>query len=66
MKWVRVGNSHWNTDRINAFTWNNGRLAVWWCDAAEAPEIHQDPAGVLYNQLCKALGVTPVEEDIHG
>ena len=63
MKWALVGKSHWNTDRINAFTWSDGRLAVWWCDIDESPEIYPDHNRALYNQLCKALGVSPVEED---
>ena len=61
MKWAIVGSAHWNTDLIKAFTWSDGRLAVWWLGEAEGPEIIKDRDRALYLSLCRALGVAPVE-----
>ena len=61
MRWFRVGSSHWNANHIQAFSWSNGRLAVWWLGDAEQPETYKDPDGVLYLSLCHALGVAPAE-----
>ena len=66
MKWARVGLSHWNTDLIQAFSWSDGRLAVWWLGDAEQPETYRDPARESYLSLCRALGVRPVEVGADG
>ena len=61
MKWVNVGGAHWNTDLIQAFSWSQGRLCVYWHGEVENPDIYKDPDRVMYNRLCMALGVAPVE-----
>ena len=63
MKWVTVGAGHWNTDLIQAFHWSAGLLYVWWFGVPEkeGPESYDDPDRVMYNHLCLALGVEPLE-----
>ena len=63
MKWAQVGKAHFNTDLIQAFYWDAGRLVVHWLGDPEQPECYKDPERVGYLRLCQALGVRPVEED---
>lgn len=61
MKWATLGKAHFNTDLIQAFSWSGGKLQVWWHGEPEGPEFYEDPDRVMYNRLCLALGIAPVE-----
>lgn len=66
MKWVKIGTAHWNTDLIKAFSYSGGRLLVWWLGEAEGPETFPDRDRELYTQLCRGLGLAPLEVSADG
>lgn len=66
MKWVTIGNAHWNTDLVKAFSWGAGKLLVWWEDEPEGPEYYKDPTGLLYRSMCRCLGIVPQEVAANG
>ena len=66
MKWVNVGKSHWNMDRVQAFMWENGMLYVWWQGEMENPEKYSDPEAADYVRICLAAGVAPRKGALNG
>ena len=67
MKWVQINQAHFNVDLICSFHHSRvkGKLYVWFIGDS-APESYDDPDMDNYLRLCRALGVSPIEEDAHG
>ena len=61
MKWANVGTAHWNTNLIQAFSWSEGRLDVWWLGEDGKPDTYRDPNREKYHAVCRALGLRPLE-----
>lgn len=60
MRFVLVGDWHWNVDHIAIFRWNGGELMIW--SATGVRYRYTDPDKKLYNRLCTQLGVMTAEE----
>lgn len=58
-KWITLDHSHINTDKIESFSWADGRLYVWFRFDTCSSTVWADPDKTKYHRLCKAVGVIP-------
>lgn len=65
MKWVLINMTHVNTNNIDCFRWEDGKLYVWFV-AEKIPSEWDDPDRELYLRLCRQQGIRPYEEERNG
>ena len=60
MKWVTVKKIHINTNNVDGFKWEGGKLYVFFNSDTDPAE-WDDPDRDLYLKLCRQQGIRPVD-----
>ena len=63
MKFITIGNTHYNLSAISCFWWVDGYVFLNCIgDSPDGIGHHSDPDRAYYKALCRATGVIPCEE----